>query len=338
MIDDGPLRLERISALEASSRLRESLALPEHAGNEELTYEALRAVAWASTRGEVPVSTRTLLDRAMDSQMFFDDVDDATLRRTLRLRLSMLSAVGDVARVGRDQWLSVGGTVVRQQGRPDGLLVSGIPLRHLDGRTRALINVAGPVRRLIGEDSSGDYRFPTIDFDDWLRRPRQPLVEWTHGTVRDALVVDIPYDPAVTEQYYAPDHSSPGTVQDKRWVTRNNLLDGTYLVRRRHLDGSADYNFAVVQAGAAIEYRSCDRRDIRRLMFGFDRIHRNPTVARWTYTPDGRQLRLHNRLPHAETRALIVLAGPPDNAVWTVRHDATEVRKILTDLGVDLQD
>ncbi|QOW00164.1 hypothetical protein RCF27_07105 [Rhodococcus pyridinivorans] len=307
----------------------------------ELGYELLRAVTWASTGGRAPVSTRTLLDRAvgLDAALHDGDVDAAARRNVLRDRIEDLAAIGDLAPLPRGQWLSVPGCIVQLDATdPDSqLLVSGVPLRHLDTRLRSSVAPDGARRILTGRIRAADVGLAVIGFDDWVRRPRRSLKAWTESLLTDSLD-PVPEDlEASAFRFYVPDHAHPGARQSERWFETDPSLRGRYLARVDALGGWTQFFVAELSAGIVVGVREQDPHDVRRLMYGLDLAARNPTVARWTETQHEIQLRPTSPLPYAETRVLTALAESRADRGWVLTRHAGTVRRVLTDLGVTLK-
>ncbi|MCA1007771.1 hypothetical protein LCL87_18825 [Rhodococcus hoagii] len=336
------IRIEKLSGDDAARSVVAALGLPAATPRSERDYELLRAVAWASTAGRVPVATRVLLDRAVeaDAVATSGDIDEFTRRRILRNRLDDLAAIGDLANIGRGQWISVVGCLARIETGDNhrDMLVSGIPLRAIDHDLRAAIVIDGPTRTLSNSRAADRLGLPVVALADWARVPRLHLDRWTNSILNGTPVR--PARPSTEEatHIYAADQSPRGISQDQRWITPGSRSTGRYLARDTMIGGWADYSIVDLQAGIVIDRRECDPQDVRRLMYGLDRKHCNPTTATWTASGDDAQLRLQNRLPYAETRALIVLAGAPRNDVWSITRHASEARRLLSGLGIEFID
>lgn len=336
MIPDS-LRIEQLGDGQAMRALSSSLGLSPDASPEDVTYEVLRAVAWASTRGRIPVSTRTLLDRAMDAHATSarDATDERALRRILRGRLDMLAAIGDLAPLGRGRWLSAPGCLVRLDDSDDLLLVSGIPLRQLN--STATICSTGPTRTL-DRRAADLLDLPVIGLDDWSRIPRRPLAAWTRELLASAPTRGDFAADAYTTRYYAPDLSDAHTSQQHRWMIRNARLSGVRVARANTFGRWTDYAVVGLDAGRVIDVRGVSLRDVRRLMYGLDQQYGRSTTATVTTLEAGTRLRLGSPLPNAETRALLAMGSLPESTGWMIPRHTPTVRHMLDDLGIKLSD
>ncbi|NMD97430.1 hypothetical protein HF877_18855 [Rhodococcus sp. BL-253-APC-6A1W] len=338
MITGSP-RIEVVTEYHSKDRMCSVLGLPRTTPSLELSFELLRAVTWASTAGRVPVSTRTLLDRAIDadSTLAEDDIDPVGRRRILRDRLEELTIIGDIAALGRGQWLSVPGSIAQLLDRQESaLLVSGIPLRHLDSKVRSSIHLSGATRRLSDLSMVSQLALPVVGLDDWIGRPRQPLLGWTEGYLSMPLSpVPEPFD-LDSVKIYRPAHARRGTRQADRWFDLTDDIHGRHLARVSGLGESNEYHVAEIAEGLVIALSVELSHDVRRLMYGLDAHGGNPTVANWSEANAGVQLRVTNALPAAETRALVALAGPSHDRTWKIRGDAGTTSRLLTNLGIEL--
>ncbi|MDO1478365.1 hypothetical protein [Rhodococcus ruber] len=340
MITGAP-RIEELPPGSAAQHVRTALGLPPVTPPAELSYELLRAVAWASTGGRVPVSTRTLLDRAvgLDAALHDGDVDATARRHLLRDRLEDLAAVGDLAPLPRGQWLAVPGCIVQLDAAdPDGrLLVSGVPVRHLDTRLRNAVALDGARRVLNRRIRAADVGMPVLGFEDWARRPRRSLRDWTESLLADRLGAT-PEDVEVSAlRFYVPAHAHPGARQSERWFGTDPRLEGRCLARADALGGWTQFFVVELRAGTVAGMREQDPHDVRRLMYGLDRNAGNPTVVRWVEAKHEVHLRPTSPLPYAETRVLTALADSRTDRGWVLTRHAGTIRRVLTELGVTLQ-
>lgn len=338
MITGSP-RIEVVTEYHSRDRMCSALGIPRATPSLELNFELLRAVTWASTAGRVPVSTRTLLDRAMDadSALAEDDIDPVDRRRILRDRLEELTIIGDIAALGRGQWLSVPGSIVQFPDRQENaLLVSGIPLRHLDSKVRSSIHLVGATRQLSDLSIVPQLALPVVVLADWIGRPRQPLLGWTEGCLSMPLSpAPEPFD-ADSVKIYRPAYACRGTRQRDRWFDLTDEIYGRHLARISGLGESNEYHVAEVVDGLVVALSVELSHDVRRLMYGLDARGGNPTVANWSETNTGVQMHVTNALPAAETRALVALAGPSHDRTWKIRGDAETTSRLLTNLGIEL--
>ncbi|WP_156665263.1 hypothetical protein [Rhodococcus phenolicus] len=296
-------------------------------------------MTWASTAGRVPVSTRTLLDRAMeaDSALTEGDVDQVDRRRVLHDRLEELATVGDVAALRRGQWLSVPGSVVQLTDRKENaLLVSGIPLRHLDSKIRSSIHLNGATRRLSDLSIVSQLALPVVGLDDWIGRPRQPLSEWTEGFLLMSLSpAPEPFDFDAVK-VYRPVRARRGARQADRWFDLTDDVHGRHLARISGLAELNEHHIVDVAEGRVLALSVELSHDVRRLMYGLDTRGGNPTVAQWSDSDTRVRLRVTNPLPAAEARAFAAIAEPPHDRTWTIRGDIGTPRQLLVDLGIAL--
>lgn len=333
------IRITELGPHESARAVHASLGIDSDVSEQGFRYELLRAVAWASTRGQAPVSTRTLLDRAVTADAAVRrDPNDATRRRFLRDRLDDLAAVGDLAILGRGQWISAIGCLTGTAGADrDRFLVSGIPMRHFADELRATIALSGPTRIVTGNIDAAAYGLPWVPVEDWSRIPRQALDEWTLALLEGSPKAGNHRPSAGTTEFYVPDRAAPGATQERRWFAADAQLNGRYLARHRILGEWVDYSIIELDAGISVDHLQCDAQDVRRLMYGLDRKYHNPTIAGWHVDSGTAHVTLQNRLPYAETRALILLAEPTSSTTWSVRHNVSEVHRLLTGLGIGMQ-
>lgn len=341
-----PLRAQPVGAAAARAAVLEALAMPPSAAEPELGYEVLRAVAWASTLGREPVHVRTLLDRAVDAHaaatLDQPAPGDDVRREALRSKLTELSRLGDVAELDGGRWISVPGVVVQIADGPD-LLVSGVPLRALPPGVRGAVEAHGAARLLTHRGTADTLGLPQVWFADWTRPPPGTLEEWT----RAALAEQVPRSGAEVGQglqLYSPSQARPGAYQPERWANPSAALDGVQLARRTVGTYWRVYSLVLVEAGSITGVREIDPLRARRLMYGLDLLAGNPTVAHWTARGEDVELQLRNPLPAPEARALLALArhttAATDSAArtWLVRRHRSQVRRLLTGLGVTLKD
>ena len=334
----------RIAALDrrgVAGYLRTELGITRDATPEGLTYELIRAVAWASTGGRAPVSTRVLLDRLIEPAMAIVDRKGGTdsQRSELRRAMSTLAAVGDLVELGRGQWLSASGCIVSLEGTPapSYLLVSGIPLREFDADAKAAVAVDDARRTIRDAASVGRFDLPTVSYTDWVRAPRIPLREWTESALAAPLrrFTDEGENASAME-VYAPHRASLNQRQNLRWVPLDMTSDGRALVRYT-VFGEPMYAIVNAVQGSVTGIRECVPQDVRRLMYGLDQKYENPTVVT-AVDGDGKvSFRLENAVPYAEARALLVLVeNSADEGRLVTRHGGT-VRGLLRRLGIDVK-
>ncbi|MFC4604634.1 hypothetical protein [Rhodococcus kronopolitis] len=322
---------------EAARQVRLVLELDQDAPDDVVSYEVLRTIAWASTRGQVPISTRALLDRAMGAHIaaVHGSTDEQTLRRDLRGRLDMLAAVGDLAPLGRGRWLSVIGSIVRLDDSDELLLVSGIPLRYLD--SRGSIAAFGPTRTTVDRTTADRLRLPVVGLEEWARVPRQSLATWTRE-VLDQATTRSDFDPSDSlTQIYAPENSEPSAPQRRRWTTDVPETTGPRLARRSVYGRWTDHAVVDLDSGRAVSVRNCDPRDARRLMYGIDQSLDSPSTTLWLESGSTTRLHSPNPLPHAETRMLLALGAMPDSNGWNVPRHKSTVHRLLSNLGIDIR-
>nr|WP_152972717.1 hypothetical protein [Gordonia sp. NB41Y] len=318
--------------------MSEALGLPSQTPASDATYELLRGIAWASTGGRVPVSTRTLLDRAMPffASLSGDSADVSEKRERLHHSLDVLAAIGDLALLPRGQWLSVSGCVVRLDAadHPQNLLISGVPLLRMSPEDRDAVHLDGPRRLLHPHLELTRIGIPTITIDEWARRPLLSLAEWTTNEIANELV-ETPGDLDVASfRFYVPALASAGTRQSNRWFTTNDQLQGRYLAHAEQPAGWTQHYVAEVDSGDVVGIRELDPQDVRPLMFGLDHSAGNPTSVHWVESTQKVLLRLPNPLPYAEARIVAALSDSTGNRQWELTQGRESVRRTLTELGV----
>lgn len=339
MIPGAPT-IEELSSSSTLNLVCSALALPPSTPKTELSYELVRAVTWASTGGRTPVSTRTLLDRAMDADAALHDgsLDQHVRRQFFRARLDDLAAVGDLAALGRGQWVSATGSVVSidsSGNRLPHLLVSGIPNRIFPSTVRHTLRLSGHTRIVERVDDIRPAGLPVIGLDAWARIPDLPLEEWT-TEVLDAPLAKLE-ETAGTVRVYLPGSARPESRQSGRWFAPRRDLEGRYLARHNVLGEWSGFSVVELAAGTVVGHRELDPLHVRRLMYGLDHRAGNHTVAIVGNTSDYTRIRLGNPLPPPETRVLLALCGFPTQDSWTVRHHADAVLANLRALHIPLR-
>lgn len=341
MIPGAP-RIEALDGRTVAGYLRTELGVTREATPEGLTYELIRAVAWASTGGRAPVSTRVLLDRLIEPALaIVDRKGGADARRSeLRQAMNTLAVIGDLVELGRGQWLSASGCIVCLEGTPipSYLLVGGIPLRDFEHDAKAAVAV-DDARRIVRDAASvGRFDLPIVSYEDWVRAPRIPLRDWTDSVLAAPLrqFAD-EWENASEMALYAPHRAPLNQRQNLRWVPFDGTSEGRALARFMTL-GEPMYAIVNVVRGTVMGIRECVPQDVRRLMYGLDQKCENTTLATAVDGDGTVSFRLHNALPYAEARALLVLVEESaDKGRMVTRHGAT-VRRLLTGLGIDVKD
>lgn len=306
---------------------------------DERTYELIRTIAWASTRGRTPVATRTLLDRVMDVDAALREgsVDEQARRHLLRRQMDELAAVGDLAELGRGQWVSATGALVRvhRVGEQSCLLVSGIPVRYLPDAVRRALTLDGHTRVIQGCNDAHSIGLPIIDLDDWARIPDVSLDKWI-ADVFDAPLAK-PDSDSGTFRVYLPDSTRPNSRQNDRWSAPHQSLNGRYLARQNRVGSWTAYAVVDLNSGVVVGQRELDPLDVRRLMYGIDYKRGNPTAATVRAAGGATQIHHTDPLPHPETRVLLALCGVPRNDVWTVRRDTETALGYLKGLHISIR-
>lgn len=324
--------------------LRAELGVAHGATTEGLTCELIRAVAWASTGGRAPVSTRGLLDRLMEPALAIvqrkGGVD--ARRNELRRMMNTLAIVGDLVELQRGQWLSASGCIVRLDGTPTPtfLLISGIPLREFDEGARVAVEVDGTRRIIRDAECVSLFDLPVIEYRDWARTPRMPLQDWTDGTLTLPLRrQNDEWADACEMQLYSPQLVALHKAQAHRWTSLQGSPDGRTLARFT-MFGEAAYAVVEVAQGTVAGFRECAPQDVRRLMYGLDQQHKNPTAATLASVAGAgtTSVRLHNALPYAEARGMLALVEDSVDARPLVTRHGAAVRVLLDGLGIQLRD
>lgn len=337
MIPGAP-RIEQLASAPAVTHVCSALALPPNTPRPELTYELVRAVAWASTSGRTPVSTRTLLDRVMDiDSALQDSTDDHRRRQFLRKQLDDLAAVGDLAALGRGQWVSAIGSiiVIESPAGTSHLLVSGVPVRCFPTSTQHALTLAGPTRAIQGVDDVQSFGLPVISLDDWARLPSQPLEEWTSG-IFDAPLGD-PTETIGTIRVYQPDLARPHTLQNDRWFSTHRESEGRFLACRKVLGGWTEYSIVELKSGDIIGKRELEPGAVRRLMYGLDNRSGNHVSASVQVTRTSTRIKLRDPLPYSEARILMALGGLLIQDAWTIHGHADAAIRYLGGLHIDIR-
>ncbi|MGC0365083.1 hypothetical protein ABH922_003067 [Rhodococcus sp. 27YEA15] len=343
MIPGAP-RITTLSGEGISAYFRAELGVARGATPEGLTCELIRAVAWASTGGRAPIGTRVLLDRLMEPALAIvqrkDGVD--ARRNELRRMMDTLAIVGDLVELQRGQWLSASGCIVRLDASPTPtfLLISGIPLREFDEGARTAVEVDSSRRIIRDARCVNLFELPVIGYQDWMRAPRIPLQDWTDGTLALPLRrQNDEWDDACEIQLYAPQLAAVYKPQSHRWTSVDGNPDGRTLARFT-MFGETIYAVVEVARGAIAGIRECAPQDVRRLMYGLDQQHKNPTAATLTAVAGTgtTSVRLHNALPYAEARGMLALVEDSVDARPLVTRHGVAVRTLLEGLGIHLRD
>ncbi|NLE78208.1 MAG: hypothetical protein GX610_01270 [Rhodococcus sp.] len=338
MIPGAP-HIEQLAPSATVAHVCSALGLPLSTPKAPLAYETIRAIAWASTSGRTPVSTRTLLDRVMDVDTALQNgtVDEYTRRRTLRKYLDDLVAVGDLAELGRGQWVSTTGTIVcvdSAAGRTH-LLVSGVPIRSFPSTVQRALTLDGPIRMIKRLDDVRILGLPVLSLNDWARIPNVPLDQWT-SCMLEAPLAD-PDDSSATLRIYQPDSSRLHSRQEDRWSPFHQAHQGRYLARHNALGEWSGYAIVELRSGTVVGRRELDPLDVRRLMYGLDHRSGTSIIANVKTTHGSTTIQLRDPLPHPETRVLLALCGVPVRDTWTVRQNVEVALDQLRDLHINLR-
>lgn len=335
----GSPAIESLPAAKRVDHLRSEMGLHPATNPRELSYELLRSLAWASTAGRVPVSRNTLLDRAMsiDVESERTDVRPIERRRELIRRLEELVLMGDIALLGRGCCISAPGVVVHSTTAPHGgLLASGIPTRMIDSSLRTAVQLNGPLRTLADPDIGEHIGLPVVDIDDWIRRPRQNLQEWTESHLSMPLEPEPTHFDIGSAEAYVPSRVRHGSPHSERWFPVEAKMQGRQLIRMTSVDGSISHHIAELNHGRLVGVGRELVHDVSRLMYGLDAYYRNPIVATCMTSGENIRLRTSDFLPSTETRALVALVGSPTaERTWAVPQDTMDdVRKVLSSLEI----
>lgn len=337
MITGSP-RIELISGSNRFEHIRSALCLPPTTNTPELSYELLRNVAWASTAGRIPVPRHTLLDRAMafDIEGERDNVRPVDRRRALSDKLEDLARLGDIAVLKRGHCVSTPGVVVqRPRGGDGGLLVSGIPVCRLSDRIQSEVLLEGPLRKVSAPELAQQIGIPAVRVDDWIRRPRLDLAEWTDTYVSMPMNVDPDATDTAATGAYLPSRVRRGSRHFERWFSIESGLEGRHLVRFTAVDGTTSHHVAEIADGKISGLGEELVHDVARLMHGLDARYSNPTIAYWSTVDGGVRLRTSEHLPPTETRALVALTGSPATGrTWTLTDHFEEARQVLAELNI----
>lgn len=332
------LRLRAISGRTAAEQLAEDLCVPPSASSNDTIFELVRAIAWASTRGQTPVSQGTLLDRATDASASLDDSTELDRRERLDAALYGLESSGDLAYLGRGQWLSSPGYVTDTESElaPQRFLVGGVPLRHLSAEQRACIVLQGPTRRIANSGADLCAQLPLVSFDAWTRKPADALALWTNEMMEIPLRQPVKGEVATSVfGFYRPGRAAIQAKQQDRWFSPDEHLHGRLLARETRINGSTDYAIVELDCGRMTGILPCGLDDARRLMYGLDQAQANPTRATWGTT--GGQtigLKLGSPLPQAETRRLLGIGGIVADGTWTIPAGNEVPVQVLEGLGI----
>ncbi|MDI9914751.1 hypothetical protein [Rhodococcus sp. IEGM 1379] len=261
-------------------------------------------------------------------------------RNELRRMMNTLAIVGDLVELQRGQWLSASGCIVRLDGTPTPtyLLISGIPLREFDEGARATVAVDGTRRIIRDVGSVSLFGLPVIEYQNWARTPRTSLQDWTCDTL--ALPLRRQNDEwadACEMQLYAPQLAALHKPQAHRWTSVDRSSDGRTLARLT-MFGDPIYAVVDVARGAVAGRRECAPHDVRRLMYGLDQQHENPTSVTVVDRAGTTSVRLRNALPYAEARGLLALVEDSADARPLVTRHGAAVRAMLDGLGIHVSD
>lgn len=266
-------------------------------------------------------------------------VDEYTRRQLLRQHLDDLAAVGDLAELGRGQWISTTGSIVAVDSTagPSHRLVSGIPVRNFPSAVQRALALVGHTRVVERTDDLRALGLPVIDLDDWARIPNLPLDQWTSSVLSGPL--GDPDESAGAIHIYQPDSARPKARQDDRWSPPHRNLQGRCLARRNMVGGWTEYAVVEMSSGAVIARRELDPLDVRRLMYGLDHRSGTSVSADVKTTRGSTQIFLVDSLPHPETRALLALCGLPVRNTWTVQQhiDIDIALRYLSNLYIDIR-
>lgn len=333
------LRLEPLDGRTAVEQVKRDLCVADSASSTDTVFELIRAIVWASTAGQMPVSQRVLLDRATEMSASLDDRHEVDRRKCLDAAMWTLEASGDLSYVGRGQWLSSPGfvTETNPESTSHQFLVGGVPLRSLEPSDRQCLVLQGPTRRIEtpGPDLFSD--LPRVPFHDWARAPASKLTEWTRGMIASPLRRTVKEEVASSVfAFYLPNRSQPQVCQRDRWFTPDEQLHGRFLARETRINGSADYAICELDRGRMIGIRGCTHDDAQRLTFGLDQQYGNATRANWFAMDDHvSRLNLENPLPKAETRRLLGVGGVVVDGAWLIPTGCDEPGAILKELGIE---
>ncbi|NLU64263.1 hypothetical protein HCA61_18620 [Rhodococcus sp. HNM0563] len=335
MIPGAPI-IEQLTSSTYSSHISTVLRIPPNTPQTEISYELVRAIAWASTSGRTPISTRSLLDRIMDADAALNDnsVDEQARRQLYRLRLDELALAGDLAVLGRGQWVSSIGSIVHQDdsAMQSPILVSGIPIRVMPTSTQRSLTLHGPTRMIDHVENVQGLGLRHINLDEWARVPDSPLDAWTANMLESPLYR--PHEASAPIRVYLPESATSGALQKNRWFPVHKGLTGRYLSRHKVPGGWTEFTVVELDSGVAKEAREVDPLDVRRLMYGLDHRSGKHTVADVRTDGNVVRIRFGNPLPHPEARIMYTLCGLPTQDMWSVRRDPQIARKCLSELMI----
>lgn len=326
------LQVGVLSGVTPRHRILHDLALPRSTPDAELVFELVRAVAWASTQGKIPVAGHVLANRATEALSAADTSASVNVRGIVEAAIDGLESIGDLADLGGGQWACVPTYAVTTPNSLPDLLISGLPSRVLEPALRQRLVAHGPSRRLA---STGNV--PTVPFATWTRRPQGALLEWTKRTLAGELrAVDPSATTTAQPVFYHSGLEGRGKPQDRRWRPPGSYLSGRHLARVTGLTGSVEYQLCELDRGHLISTSPCDSDTARRLMYGIDMSSGGATRAKVRSSDKEVTIHTTNPLPRGEARTLFALARRARTGEWVMPADYPLDCPVLGSLGIEL--
>jgi len=299
----------------------------------------LRSCVWALTGGSRPVHILRLLNLSASL-----DPSNEDIRPRIKESLEELAEAGDLAELANGRWLPAPTREVRLETADDTrLLVGGLPTSLLPSELSAALEHSGAFRRTKGGRMAQELALPSEDCTSWMGESPEDLEGWTKAALEGNY--EAWRDQTGQLSIYAPEFLPSTTPQALRWVERTDKLSGRYLCRQTLPFGLKRYHAAEIVAGKVTRFTNLPGEDLRRLMYGLDKLAGKEVSVPVTETHEWIEIILKSELPKPERRffaalgKLTVPEGSYYPRTWRFRvADAPEIRSRLLALGIHLSE
>lgn len=329
---------------QAARAARRVLGLSDSCPSSESRFEVLRATVWSMAAPSGNAHVNRVLGAALPTWHLLSEratASEETLRSELRETLSSLQDAGDLLELRGGYWAPATARFVELPEGSGYLLVGGVPSALLPVE-RDDVQYHGPHRHLAKLPSDLATVLSVENLASWARLPSLSLEDWAREVI-DSLEPQT-YSPTASDafEFYVPEIARLGAPQFKRWFESAGNTTGTLLARRTRLYGAREYRIVDVRSGRIVSACEFHDVDVRRLMYAFDLVAKNPVGTRPLRVGNQTEWQFTSELPRSEQRTFAALgtltipADRPFERRWTFVRNEELALDMLRSLGIAL--